>query len=83
MRRIGLLIAALCFSLGAGETDEMAYRIIAFETPYNTFLRAYFGCPPDGEISREVCLPHKREIRRGDYEKAREAAKALFDLREK
>lgn len=82
MRR-AVFTLLLCSRFVNSETDEMAYRLIAFEAPYNTFLRAYFGCPPDGEISRQVCLPHKREIRRGAYVKAREAAKVLFDLREK
>lgn len=83
MRR-GFLIIALClpFCLNSTEPDELGTKLVAFEVPYNRFLRAYFGCPETGDIGPEICVQHKREIRRGDWEKARSAAAKLFDLQE-
>lgn len=80
--RTGALIVLFCLTVNSAEVDELGTKLVAFEIPYNRFLRAYFGCPESGDIGPEVCLAHKREIRRGDWEKARRAAAKLFDLEE-
>jgi hypothetical protein len=83
MKRTLLAFALVCpLYLNSTEPDELGTKLIAFEIPYNRLLRAYFGCPETGDIGPEVCLAHKREIRRGDWEKARKAAAKLFDLEE-
>lgn len=83
MRGVVLSFVLLCpLVLDSTEPDELGTKLIAFEIPYNRLLRAYFGCPETGDIGPEVCLAHKRELRRGDWEKARKAAAKLFDLEE-
>ncbi len=80
---------AVIFIIAAGTTlsatDELAYRFAEFDHTYEPVVRAYFGCPPDGFIAdpRTECKPALGKLDRRGWEKAREAAKRLFDLGEK
>jgi hypothetical protein len=71
--------------------DEFRERLTKFHWAYDTFIRAYIGCPArdtktalkhDGMEAVECDALHGT-LDQAAFGKAREAAKGLFDLQEK
>lgn len=69
--------------------DEFREKLVKFHQEYDVFLRKYVGCPTrekqalqDRFIAVE-CDALKGVVDQAAYQKAREAAKELFDLEEK
>lgn len=73
----------------AQEPDDMRARLLAFHKPYDKFLRSFIGCPA---ITPEKMKADSMELVECEaslsvmdfksFERAREAAKKLFDLAE-
>ena len=83
------ILALLAFSLNAevGDStltviDHFKMRVLTFDKNYDVFIRKLFGCQLSGFITRERCLHGEERIDYEQYDKAREAAKKLFDLGE-
>lgn len=62
---------------------EFQERVLAFEEPYDVFIRKLFGCLPGAEMKPENCAVWRQEIDRKAFEQARKAAKKLFEFEEK
>jgi hypothetical protein len=62
--------------------DEQVEQAFAFHEPWNKYFRALLGCP-DGAVDAAECKPHMGKTEYEAWAKAREAAKDLFQLREK
>lgn len=76
------LLCIFALTIPLWNQDNFGHKIVEFEVPYNKFVRAYFGCPPEGETSAETCSPQiKGELDRVSFEKACEKAKDLFGLK--
>lgn len=77
------LLATLLIVLPLSATDELAYKIVDFNGPYQRFARAYFGCPAEGYMEESDCRPALGRMDYKAWERARKEAMRLFDLREK
>lgn len=85
-RRLLTFLGALPL-VGADQSPETdngltADNLLQFNHQYAKLFRAYFGCPPTGEYSVEMCVSSLGMTNVHAYSQAREAAKRLFDLRE-
>jgi len=85
-----LLIVLVSAGLTAAPVhDEFRDKVVKFHQAYDAFLRKYVGCPTrEKQIMKDQfvaveCDPLKGELDQAAWHKTREAAKELFDLREK
>lgn len=64
------------------EILDMHLRLIRFERDYNRFFRLFYGCPEDPAVPTgpDTCNMLRGRLDLRAYAKARETAKALFDL---
>jgi hypothetical protein len=62
--------------------DDFAAKVLSLEKPWNVFIRAYFGCGATGDTNTDTCKAHRSRTDHKAFEHAREAAKALFGLRD-
>lgn len=77
MLAVGLFFAAPVL---AQAPDELSLHLVAFDKAYVHFLRDYCGWTEPGE---NICHVGQGHINYGAFRKAREAAKKLFDLKDK
>lgn len=59
---------------------EATRKILALEKPWDQFIRQYFGCRPTGETTAETCRPALSAWNVGEFGRARQAARQLFEL---
>jgi hypothetical protein len=82
MRRFTFL--ALCllwvYISPASSTDEFRSKIVNFDPHHVRWIREYYGCPGDGEITQADCKPHLGKMDWPEYRKARKAAAELYGL---
>lgn len=62
--------------------DELRARAIEYEKPWNLYVRRLFGCPDDGEVTRETCNVTLGRTDYREFQRAREQAKKLYQLRD-
>ena len=60
---------------------QLHERIIAYEKPWDRFVRTFYGCPLVGEVSQETCRPALGRPDYGAFMKACQAAKKLYGLK--
>lgn len=79
MRVVALLF--FCAVVSANPTAEaFDLRVQQFEKHWNLFLRAYWGCGPKAS-SRVMCEPSQMYLDLKEFERARDTARELFELR--
>ncbi len=81
MRRIVLLIAA--FSIPSpSQVDDLRERLVTFEEHWHLFVMDYAGCKEVRKpLSEENCNFSDSRVNYSEWQKSREAAKKLFDLK--
>lgn len=61
---------------------ELLWRILAFEKPWDVFVRKAFGCELRGETTPETCEITRSEIDYAKFRQSCEAARQLFKFKE-
>jgi hypothetical protein len=81
MRRIFILFSASCLS-AQSLTDDLRERLVTFEEHWHIFVMKYAGCKDlHSPISEGNCIHANSKIDYVEWNKARDAAKKLFDLK--
>ena len=69
--------------LSFGQADTaFLLKVLAYEKPWDKFVRQLFGCAPTGDTNAETCDLARGTIDYKSFQEARAAAKKLFDLRD-
>lgn len=74
---VGLVAIAAAPAAGPSQFDQRADE---FNSRWNRFYRSYLGCSAEAHQVKD-CKPQVGVLDRKEFERAREAAKAVFDLR--
>jgi hypothetical protein len=79
-----LVLVFLLVAVCARPVDEAEFRrrALVFEKHWDPFIRRLFGCELEGPTTAETCRPALGQVDRREYERARNAAKKLFELRD-
>lgn len=65
----------------AATVDDTVFRnVLDFEKVWDQFVRALFGCPAEGPVTKETCNPSLGRLDYGAFAKARKAARKVFDF---
>jgi hypothetical protein len=81
MRRIFILFSASCLS-AQSLTDDLRKRLVTFEEHWHVFVMDYAGCREVRKtLSEDNCNFTDSRINYSEWQKSREAAKKLFDLK--
>ena len=87
MKRGRVALATLLFLMSPltfGQADTaFLLKVLAYEKPWDKFVRQLFGCEPVGETNQNTCNLSRGMVDFKSYNEAREAAKKLFDLRDR
>jgi hypothetical protein len=78
-RLLAVFLLTLMLS-AAISPDDFISRLFTFHNHYDRFMRAYLGCPPGAKEPGD-CQPAKGLMDYGEFNKARQAATQLFDLK--
>jgi hypothetical protein len=80
-RLLALAVLYLATTIASGPLpDTLERRSIAFEVPWNSFIRKLFGCPLDGSTTPAACHFERASIDYSSFRKACEGAKRLWGL---
>lgn len=82
MGRVLILLLA-AFAIPANTFDEPQVRALAFEKHWDPYVRRLFGCAAAGDTNLTSCRIRQGSIDYREYASARDAAKLLFDLKDK
>lgn len=77
-----LIVLVLLCPAQMSRMEDLTLDIAQFHEHWDTFVRAYFGCPKTA-VSTEECNPHLSTFDYKAYLASRKAAKKLFSLEEK
>jgi hypothetical protein len=79
---IAILALALVAPASVATSADFDQKLATFHEHYNRFFRVYLGCPK-AAVRVEDCRPGAGSIDYAEFQRARRAARDLFDLAEK
>ena len=78
--RVNLALLFIVAALICGAADELRSKIVNFDPHHVRWIREYYGCPAEGEVTQEDCKPHLGKMDWPEYKKARKGAAELYGL---
>jgi hypothetical protein len=81
--RLVMVVGMVVFPIPVSSNfDSHGKDLVDFELAYNPYLRKYFGCPLEGEVSPTTCRASHQQRDYSLYLRSRKLAMKVFDLRE-